>query len=99
MLYTIAVILVILWALGLVNVEVRSKVAGLASLATPFLIFMPNRLNDDEVAHLTSARTGRYVKIMILFALVCAPVVYLFDETSEFGLPTVILNGVIAPTS
>jgi hypothetical protein len=85
---------VALWALGRLDEELRSKIAGLATMATPFLSFMPHRLNEAEVAQLKSIRTGRYIMGIMLLSLVCAPVQYIYDPPPE--LPRFMLIPLMA---
>jgi pimeloyl-ACP methyl ester carboxylesterase len=76
---------VALWALGQLPDDVRSQVAGLATLATPFLSFLPRRLSETETGYLKAIRGGWLSRFALWSSLAIIPFV-LFANSSEISV-------------
>ncbi len=60
---------VALWGLGELDETKRDRVAGLATMGTPFLHFAPHKLSAIESVYLRRIVTGQMVFWMLIFAL------------------------------
>lgn len=92
---------VALWALGELTDTERARIAGLATLGTPFLTFLPRTLTANEQSYLHVIRGGCLAWLGIGIQIVLIPFVLFYPALAmtllERLVPAAVLAGSIFP--